>query len=91
MDGDSAIPTEGLAAGCGRWPVLSNSEPVRDCGDLLWASMDDAYDLNLLGVAEALPERGGPKIRVAVAHVDAFIKHGSAIDEYALAFDLFAW
>ena len=91
MDGDSAAPTTvRLAVSRERWPLFSNSEPVRDRRDPLWASMDDDFDLHLLSVAEAVPEDRA-KTRVGMAHVDALVQHGSAIDEHTLAFDLFAW
>jgi VacB/RNase II family 3'-5' exoribonuclease len=57
---------------------------VRDLRDLLWASIDndDSRDLDQLTVAEALPGDTA-KVLVAVADVDALVKKGSAIDEYA--------
>ena len=58
--------------------------PVRDLGDLLWASIDndDSRDLDQLTVAEALPS-DTVKVLVAVSDVDSLVKKGSAIDEYA--------
>jgi exoribonuclease-2 len=65
-------------------PELSESDPVRDLRDLLWASIDndDSRDLDQLTVAEAMP---GDKVKilVAVADVDSLVKNGSAIDEHA--------
>ena len=91
MDGVSvALTTARLALSPERWPLFSNSEPVRDRGDALWASMDDDFDLHLLSVAEAVPEDRA-KIRGATGRGDTRFKHGSAIDEHAFAFDLFAW
>jgi hypothetical protein len=90
MDGDSAVQTVRLAVDRERWPLLSNSEPVRARRDPLWASTGDDFDLHLLTVAESVPGDRG-KIRVAVAHVDGHGKNGSAIDKDTLAFDLFDW
>ena len=65
-------------------PAATAGEPVRDLGNLLWASIDndDSRDLDQLTVAEAMP---GDKIKilVAVADVDSLVKNGSAIDEHA--------
>ncbi len=65
-------------------PATMNGEPVRDLRDLLWASIDndDSRDLDQLTVAEVMPGDKS-KILVAVADVDALVKDGSAIDEYA--------
>jgi len=65
-------------------PAAMNGEPVRDLGDLLWASIDndDSRDLDQLTVAEAMPG-DNVKILVAVADVDSLVKNGSAIDEHA--------
>ena len=63
---------------------VGEASGVRDMTDLPWASIDndDSLDLDQLTIAETLP---GDKvrIRVAVADVDALVKHGSAIDEHA--------
>jgi ribonuclease R len=65
-------------------PAAMNGAPVRDLGDLLWASIDndDSRDLDQLTVAEAMPG-DNVKILVAVADVDSLVKNGSAIDEHA--------
>lgn len=57
---------------------------VHDLRGLLWCSIDndDSRDLDQLTVAEALPGNM-VRIRVAVSDVDALVKDGSAIDEYA--------
>ena len=57
---------------------------VRDLRTLLWASIDndDSRDLDQLTVVEAMPA-DKVKILVAIADVDAVVKNGSAIDEYA--------
>lgn len=57
---------------------------VRDLRALPWASIDndDSRDLDQLTVAETAPS-GTVTIRVAVADVDALVKHGSAIDQHA--------
>ena len=46
-------------------PATANDEPVRDLGNLLWASIDndDSLHLDQLTVAEAMPG-GRVKIRV---------------------------
>jgi exoribonuclease-2 len=85
------FPAEALAElGRIQAPATANAEPdgrgnrFRDLRDLLWASIDndDSRDLDQLTVAEALPG-GAVKILVAVADVDALVKKGSALDEYA--------
>jgi VacB/RNase II family 3'-5' exoribonuclease len=66
-------------------PALAAGDPsIRDLRQLLWASIDndDSHDLDQLTVAEAMPGNR-VKILVAVADVDALVKNGSAIDEYA--------
>ena len=91
MGGNSVASTTARSAvSRERWPLFSNSEPVRDRRDLLWATIDDDFDLHLFSVAEAVPEDRA-KSRVRMAHVDAPVQHGSAIDEHTLALDLFAW
>ena len=56
---------------------------VRDLRELLWSSIDndDSKDLDQLTVAQ--PGRGGVKLLVAIADVDALVKDGSAIDQHA--------
>ncbi len=58
--------------------------PVRDLRQVLWASIDndDSRDLDQLTVAEAMTA-DQVKVLVAVADVDALVRGGSAIDEYA--------
>jgi VacB/RNase II family 3'-5' exoribonuclease len=58
--------------------------PIHDLRALLWASIDndDSRDLDQLTVAELMPE-GDVKVLVAIADVDAVIKHNSAIDQHA--------
>lgn len=65
-------------------PAVMDGESVRDLRNLLWCSVDndDSLDLDQLAVAEALSE-DSTTILVAVADVDALVKKGSAIDEYA--------
>jgi ribonuclease R len=60
------------------------NNPVRDCRDLLWASIDndDSRDLDQLTVAESLPA-SKIKVLVAIADVDSSVKDGSAIDVHA--------
>jgi exoribonuclease-2 len=62
----------------------ADSSEIRDLTNLPWASIDndDSRDLDQLTVAETLPG-ARVRIRVAVADVDALVKNGSAIDEYA--------
>ena len=57
---------------------------IQDLTGLLWCSIDndDSLDLDQLTVSELLP-RGGIKMLVAIADVDALVKRGSAIDEHA--------
>jgi ribonuclease R len=71
-------------------PAAMNGEPggkgspVRDLRDLLWASIDndDSRDLDQVTVGQPLPgDTAG--ILVAVSDVDALVKKGSALDEYA--------
>ena len=65
-------------------PAALNGEATRDLRGLLWASIDndDSLDLDQVTVAEEMP---GDKVKilVAVADVDALVKNGSAINEYA--------
>jgi exoribonuclease-2 len=71
-------------------PASANGQPagdlsgIRDLTSLLWASIDndDSRDLDQLTVADPMPGDAA-RIRVAVADVDALVKSGSAIDEYA--------
>ncbi len=64
--------------------AVGDTAGIRDLTDFLWASIDndDSRDLDQLTVAEAMPGET-VRIRVAVADVDALVKSGSAIDEYA--------
>jgi VacB/RNase II family 3'-5' exoribonuclease len=65
-------------------PARMNGKPIRDLTELLWVSIDndDSLDLDQLTVVEAMPGNA-LKVLVAVAEVDALVKDGSAIDEYA--------
>ena len=62
----------------------TDDESRRDLRNLLWCSIDndDSLDLDQLTVAEMMPD-GRVNILVAVADVDALVKKGSAIDDYA--------
>ena len=62
-------------------PAIDHTEPVREVGELLWASIvnDDSLDLDQLTVAEAIPG-DRVKILVAVTDDDVLVKHGSEID-----------
>jgi exoribonuclease II len=62
-------------------PAVDPTEPVREVGELLWASLDNdaPLDLDQLTAAVAIPG-DRVKILVAVADVDALVKHGSEID-----------
>jgi VacB/RNase II family 3'-5' exoribonuclease len=57
---------------------------IRDLRGLMWVSIDndDSRDLDQLSVAEPMAD-GDVKIYVAIADVDATVKHGSAIDLHA--------
>ncbi|TFG69608.1 MAG: RNB domain-containing ribonuclease [Anaerolineales bacterium] len=61
-----------------------NGESMRDLTGLLWVSVDndDSHDLDQLTVAEAMPG-GQVKVLVAIADVDALVRHGSAVDKHA--------
>ena len=62
----------------------SDPSGIRGLTDLPWASIDndDSKDLDQLTLAEALPGNK-VKIYVAIADVDALVRKGTAIDEYA--------
>ncbi len=57
---------------------------IRDLSMLPWCSIDndDSRDLDQLTASELLP-KGGVRIFVAVADVDALVKKGSPIDDHA--------
>ncbi len=57
---------------------------LRDLRDLFWISIDndDSLDLDQLTYAEKT-SKGKDKIYIAIADVDALVKQGSAIDDYA--------
>ena len=59
---------------------------TRDLRALPWCSIDndDSRDLDQLTVADA-PKGGCTTIRVAIAHVDATVARGSALDRHARA------
>ncbi|MEO6062718.1 MAG: RNB domain-containing ribonuclease [Thermoflexales bacterium] len=65
-------------------PSGAGDVSIRDLRNLLWCSIDndDSRDLDQLTFAEALPG-GSLKLLVAVADVDALVKDGTALDEYA--------
>jgi VacB/RNase II family 3'-5' exoribonuclease len=60
-----------------------DDESLVDLRDLAWCSIDndDSRDLDQLSVAERVPE--GTRVRVAIADVDAFVRHGTPIDRHA--------
>jgi VacB/RNase II family 3'-5' exoribonuclease len=68
-------------------PATQAGEATRDLRNLLWCSIDndDSRDLDQLTVADA--RQGGTdgvaKVLVAIADVDAIVKKGSALDDYA--------
>jgi VacB/RNase II family 3'-5' exoribonuclease len=65
-------------------PSLAPSDKVRDLRGLLWSSIDNdsSRDLDQIEVAERLPN-GGVKVMVGIADVDAFVAHGTPIDQHA--------
>lgn len=65
-------------------PSLHPTEEVLDLRSLLWSSIDniDSQDLDQIEYAERLP-KGGFRLRVGIADVDAFVKLGSAVDKHA--------
>lgn len=65
-------------------PARETDGSIRDLTPLAWCSIDndDSRDLDQLTVCAALP-KGGVRIFVAVADVDALVKKGSPIDEHA--------
>ena len=65
-------------------PSLQTSNGVRDLRGLLWSSIDNdtSKDLDQIEVAEKLSD-GSVKVMVGIADVDAFVGHGSAIDQHA--------
>ncbi|HZI89175.1 MAG TPA: RNB domain-containing ribonuclease, partial [Candidatus Polarisedimenticolia bacterium] len=65
-------------------PAAPDGDSVRDLRELLWCSIDndDSRDLDQLTVAG--PQDGkGTRVMVAVAHVGAVVKPGSALDDHA--------
>lgn len=65
-------------------PAREADASIRDLSVRPWCSIDndDSLDLDQLTVSEALA-RGGVRIFVAVADVDALVKKGTPIDEHA--------
>ncbi|WP_137895464.1 RNB domain-containing ribonuclease [Ramlibacter sp. 2FC] len=65
-------------------PAQEVDASIRDLTAQPWCSIDndDSRDLDQLTVSEALA-RGGVRIFVAVADVDALVKKGTPIDEHA--------
>ena len=56
---------------------------LADLRHLAWCSIDndDSRDLDQLSVAEGTPR--GTRVRVAIADVDAFVPHGTPVDQHA--------
>lgn len=65
-------------------PAINNSESIRDLKELSWISIDNesSRDLDQLTYAMTMTE-DRVKILVAIADVDALVKHDMAIDEHA--------
>ena len=65
-------------------PALETGSSIKNLTALPWCSIDndDSRDLDQLTACEILP-KGGVRIFVAVADVDALVKKGSAIDNHA--------
>jgi len=61
------------------------ADGARDLRGLLWCSIDndDSRDLDQLTVADSAAGGGNVKVMVAVAHVGAVVKPGTAIDDHA--------
>jgi exoribonuclease-2 len=66
-------------------PAHESDSDIRDLRTMLWCSIDndDSRDLDQLQVVEPLPD-GSIRVYVAVADVDALIKHGSPVDDHAV-------
>ena len=65
-------------------PALETQDSIRDLTALLWCSIDndDSRDLDQLTAIEQLT-KCQVRVYVAIADVDALVKKGSPIDEYA--------
>ena len=65
-------------------PALETDASIHDLRDRDWFSIDndDSRDLDQLSLSESLP-KGGLRVWVAVADVDALVKKGSPIDRHA--------
>jgi exoribonuclease-2 len=66
-------------------PAPSAGNGVRDLRGLLWCSIDndDSRDLDQLTVADAPGGASSIRVLIAVAHVGAVVKPGSALDDHA--------
>lgn len=66
-------------------PARDKDPNIRDLTGMPWCSIDndDSHDLDQLTAIEPLDARGGVKVYVAIADVDALVRKGSAIDEHA--------
>ena len=62
----------------------TTEEPVRDLRGLLWCSIDndESRDLDQLSVGETLA-RGGARVLIAIADVDAAVPRQSPVDRHA--------
>ncbi len=65
-------------------PGNEQSPDIHDLTGLLWCSIDndDSMDLDQLTVCEPLP-KGGVRLWVAIADVDAVVHRGTPIDDHA--------
>ncbi|QCB48140.1 RNB domain-containing ribonuclease [Hydrogenophaga sp. PAMC20947] len=65
-------------------PATETGEGIRDLRERDWFSIDndDSRDLDQLSLSEPLP-KGGLRVWVAVADVDALVKKGTPIDQHA--------
>ena len=65
-------------------PARERGDGIRDLTPSAWFSVDndDSHDLDQLTLSEPLP-KGGLRIFVAVADVDALVKKGTPIDAHA--------
>jgi VacB/RNase II family 3'-5' exoribonuclease len=81
---DPDYPPAAVAEAAALQRAAAGDASLADLRDRLWCSIDndDSRDLDQLSVAETSPN-GPPTILVAVADVDALVRHDSALDGHA--------